>query len=324
MTDNSIFDIPGLLSRLLVDHSTSKLDVIHNIFWATSDYEGRGKGYQYIDEITPEAISGDNENAVIPRVQKGKSEQSARSKEMAEVFTPSWLCNRMNNSADEQWFGVADTFNKEAVKDGVQTWIVSRKKLSFPEGKTWMDYVRNTRLEITCGEAPFLVSRYDTTTGESIPVARRIGILDRKLRVIKENTGTEEEWYEATLMAFKSVYGYEWQGDSLILARKALLQTFVDYYKAQFKKNPENDKLFKIAEVISWNLWQMDGLKYVVPETCHEEIEETLGSLFEASEIKRKPCPGCKTGDPRLHNGIKCKIMDWEKGSPVLFIDSIR
>ena len=292
MTDNSIFDIPGLLSRLLVDHSTSKPGVIHNIFWATSDYEGRGKGYQYIDEITPEAISGDNENAVIPRVQKRKSEQSARSKEMAEVFTPSWLCNRMNNSADEQWFGVADAFNKEAVKDGVQTWIVSRKKISFPEGKTWMDYIRNTRLEITCGEAPFLVSRYDTTTGESIPVARRIGILDRKLRVIKENTGTEEEWYEATLMAFKSVYGYEWQGDSLILSRKALLLTFVDYYKAQFKKNPDNDKLFEIAEVISWNLWQMDGLKYVVPGSCHDEEEETLGNLFGEPEVKKTPCPG--------------------------------
>lgn len=324
MTDNSIFDIPGLLSRLLVDHSTSKPDVIHNVFWATSDYEGRGKGYQYIDEITPEAISGNNENAVIPRVLKRKSEQSARSKEMAEVFTPSWLCNRMNNSADEQWFSVAGTFNKETVKNGVQTWIVSKKKISFPEGKTWMDYVRNTRLEITCGEAPFLVSRYDTTTGESIPVARRIGILDRKLRVIKENTGTEEEWYEATLMAFKSVYGYEWQGDSLILARKALLLTFVDYYKAQFKKDPDNDKLFEIAEVISWNLWQMDGLKYVVPGSCHDEEEETLGNLFGEPEVKKTPCPGCATGDPKLHNGIKCRIMDWEKRSPVLFIDSIR
>lgn len=324
MTDNSIFEIPGLLSRLLVDHSTSKPDVIHNVFWATSDYEGRGKGYQYIDEITPEAISGNNENAVIPRVLKRKSEQSARSKEMAEVFTPSWLCNRMNNSADEQWFGVAGTFNKETVKNGVQTWIVSKKKISFPEGKTWMDYVRNTRLEITCGEAPFLVSRYDTTTGESIPVARRIGILDRKLRVIKENTSIEEEWYEATLMAFKSVYGYEWQGDSLILARKALLLTFVDYYKAQFKKDPDNDKLFEIAEVISWNLWQMDGLKYVVPGSCHDEEEEIFGNIFGEPEVKTNPCPGCTSGNPKLHNGIKCRIMDWKKGSPVLFIDSMK
>ncbi len=323
MADAPLFEIPGLLSCLLVDHSTSKPEVAHNIFWATRDYTDLGVGYQYRDEITPSAISGENEGIVIPRVQKRKSEQSARSKEMAEVFTPSWLCNRMNNSADEQWFGVADAFNKETAKNGIQTWIVSKKKISFPEGKTWMDYIRNTRLEITCGEAPFLVSRYDTTTGESIPVARRIGILDRKMRVIKENTKTEKEWYEAALIAFKSVYGYEWQGDSLLLARKALLLTFRDYYEAQFKKDPEESQLFEIAEIISWNLWQMDGLKYVVPDTCHEDVEETLGSLFDEPKVKKNSCPGCATGNPKLHNGIKCRIMDWEKGTPVLFIDSI-
>ena len=42
-------------------------------------------------------------------------------------------------------------------------------------------------MEITCGEAPYLVSRYDVVKGEIIPVEDRIGILDRKLRVINEN-----------------------------------------------------------------------------------------------------------------------------------------
>ena len=42
----------------------------------------------------------------------------------------------------------------------------------------------DNRMEITCGEAPYLVSRYDTTTGEPIPIGRRIGLLDRKLCVI--------------------------------------------------------------------------------------------------------------------------------------------
>ena len=49
------------------------------------------------------------------------------------------------------------------------------------------------RLEISCGEAPYLVSRYDTVTGETIPISQRIGLLDRKLRVISENTDTEEQ-----------------------------------------------------------------------------------------------------------------------------------
>ena len=43
--------------------------------------------------------------------------------------------------------------------------------------------------------SPYLVSRYDTTTGESIPIYKRIGLLDRKLRIINENTTTFNEWY---------------------------------------------------------------------------------------------------------------------------------
>ena len=49
------------------------------------------------------------------------------------------------------------------------------------------------RLEISCGEAPYLVSRYDTVMGETIPISQRIGLLDRKLRVVSENTDTEEQ-----------------------------------------------------------------------------------------------------------------------------------
>ena len=55
--------------------------------------------------------------------------------------------------------------------------------------------MKSTRLEIACGEAPYLVSRYDMSTGELIvPPYRRIGILDRKLRIVDENTDTKEEW----------------------------------------------------------------------------------------------------------------------------------
>ena len=61
------------------------------------------------------------------------------------------------------------------------------------------------RLEITCGEAPFLASRYDTTTGEVIPIPERIGILDRKLRIVTENAGTQpDEWLKyACIVVFR-------------------------------------------------------------------------------------------------------------------------
>lgn len=53
---------------------------------------------------------------------------------------------------------------------------------------TWKSYVKYTRLEMTCGEALYLVSRYDNTTGEYFSVRQRVGLLDRKLRVVGENT----------------------------------------------------------------------------------------------------------------------------------------
>mgnify|MGYP006990132904 CR=1 FL=1 len=54
-------------------------------------------------------------------------------------------------------------------------WIPIKEKVKFPEGKNWKDYVDSRRLEITCGEAPYLVSRYDTSTGEFIKINKRIG-----------------------------------------------------------------------------------------------------------------------------------------------------
>ena len=55
------------------------------------------------------------------------------------------------------------------------------KKINFEsKDKTWIDYVNDKRLEVSCGEAPYIVSRYDTVTGIIIDPKDRIGILDRK------------------------------------------------------------------------------------------------------------------------------------------------
>ena len=52
------------------------------------------------------------------------------------------------------------------------------------------------------------------TLYDEIPINCRIGILDRKLRVVNENTDTEEDWMNWCIRAFQSVYGYEFQGDN--------------------------------------------------------------------------------------------------------------
>lgn len=224
---------PDILQILLRDHTTQK-----NIFWATDNYKHLGEAYCFHAQIVPELITGDNGNVIMPRAQKDKFLQQSRLKEMAEVFTPSWICNAQNNLIDNAWFGQNDVFNFELPLDnGTCRWEVNNEKIRFPKGKNWRDYIRNTCLEMACGEAPYITSRYDSTTGEFIPVENRVGILDRKLRVINENVDTTGEWLKAAQIAYKNIYAFEWQGDSLLLAREGMLVTFIENYISKFSKD---------------------------------------------------------------------------------------
>lgn len=176
----------------------------------------------------------------------------------------------MNNFCDAEWFGRENEFN---TMDG-HGWTPTKQAIAFkPDGRKtppWMRYVDSRRLEITCGEAPYLVSRYDATTGEPLPIEKRIGVLDRKLRIVSENTANETDWFFWARRAFESTYGYEYQGDNLLLARENLLCTFADYHVAKFGKPAPLMQLKQIANIIAWNVWQMDGLKDCVP-FCTEQ-----------------------------------------------------
>lgn len=304
---------PDVFEMLLKDHTTGR-----NIFWATDSYAHLGKGYQFNDEITTENITGEHGMIIRPRVLKEKEEQKGRTKGMAEVFTPSWICNAQNNLVDNAWFERENVFNHE---NDDHTWITNTDKITFSEGKTWHDYVRDTRLEITCGEAPYLVSRYDTTTGQFIALENRIGLLDRKLRIVSENTETSGDWLKWAQVAFQNIYGYEWQGDNLLIARESLLMTFIEYYQAKFNRSPQLKSLLYIAYIISWNLWQMDGLKCIIPDSCgmKPSIQQ---SLFGEPEMI--PCEGCDTGNIHKHNGIYCKIKDWRKNETLTFVSLLK
>ena len=306
-----------VLDTLLRDHTTGQ-----NIFWATHDYEALGRGYDYHAPIMPELITGQRGMVIRPRVLKTKAEQIDRSKDMAEVFTPSWVCNAQNNLVDEAWFGRTNVFNVEDATN--HTWLATTDRIEFPDGKTWKDYVRATRMEMTCGEAPYLVSRYDATTGEPIPISQRIGLLDRKLRVVCENTETSGEWLEWAQTAYKNIYGFEWQGDNLLLAREALLWTFIEYYQEKFHKAPLLKSINYIAYIISWNLWQMDGLKGVVPDSCRNGVMEKELTLFGEQE-KLVNCLGCQHDDIRKHNGLYCLLRDWKNDKKkIRFIDLLK
>ena len=303
-----------LLTILLQDKSSGK-----NIIWATDDYSQNGYGFRRDDEMQIYAIVGNNGDIIRPRTAKTKQEQQNRIKCKAEVFTPAWVCNKQNNLIDNAWFGAENVFNTEHDK----TWTTTKNKINFPTaaGKSWEDYVIANRLEISCGEAPYLVSRYDAVSGKVIAVKNRIGLLDRKLRVVSENTENERDWYIWAKKAIQSVYGYDWQGDNVLLARENLLFTFIDFYESRFGVYPIKEYLREIAGILAWNIWQMDGLKFVIPNSCHNET--VVEHLIWGEERHEEYCEGCRKNNRNKHNGIYCYIMDWGKNKRVKFVSIV-
>lgn len=288
-----------LFNILLMDRTTKK-----NICWATDHYIEEGYDYYPQEPITRNLVTANKTNLIRPRVTKVVEEQTKRTKEKAEVFTPSWICNEQNNLVDEAWFEKKDVFN---ISTG-QSWITNKDKIQFPSNKDWKKYVDAKRLEISCGEAPYLVSRYDTVSGKEILVEDRIGLLDRKLRIVNENTETEDEWLFWTRRAYESIYGYEYQGDSLLIARQNLLYTFIENMEYKFSHKPEEKQLRMIARIISWNIWQMDGLTMSVPFSERERVASQI-SMFEFFY-------GIKNEDTEP---IPCKIYDWRTNTSLEF-----
>ncbi|NDA64752.1 MAG: restriction endonuclease subunit M, partial [Chitinophagia bacterium] len=233
---------------------------------------------------------------------KSKTEQLYRTRDKAEVFTPLSIVKKMNDACD----------TKRVAKNN------------------WQEYVSLLKLEITCGEAPFIVSRYDPVSDkqELLPLNKRVGFLDKKLSIVSKYCNTKEEWIKWAIIAFQSSYGYEWQGDSLLIARENLLYTFIDYYQAQFKETPSIELQKEFAEIIVWNIFQMDGLKYVIPMSCKTETVTIKGvdTLFgkEDDRVEVRPCAGCVNKTAKKHNGIYVKTMDWKEEKIIKFVNILK
>lgn len=210
-----------------------------------------------------EEIQAAQVDSIVPRHEKVRAHQKQRTRDRAEIFTPPDICKLQND-------------------------------LLWTTRKSWTDYVDAKFLEITCGEAPYLVSRYNAVTGDAIPLVERIGLLDRKLRLVNAETKPLPDWTTWALRAVESVYGYEFQGDNLFLARRNVFDTVVEYFAEKFPrksdKPPENFWL-AVATIISCNLWQMDGL------TGSPPFSEGVN----------------------LFGGANCQIIDWRTGNVVEF-----
>ena len=314
-----------ILKTLLCDRTTGR-----NIIWADNEYEALGDGYMGDDEITAEKITGPNVNVIRPRIAKAAEQQSLRTKSRAEVFSPAWLCNQMNNDLDEVWFGRRDVFNTEAVAgDGAKTWISTNEPIAFPKSKGhgWHAYVEAPRLEITCGEAPFVCSRYDAVTGDEIPVGERVGFLDRKLRVVTEKTKTRKEWIRWAFAALRATYGFEYQGDNLLIARINVLETFAEHLHDRWASDAEQDELEQAALIVSWNFWQMNGFTDAVPTNKMDvDVVSTLGTLEESEPVQPSlfdlfdDAFICEIRDEEPTETVPlCVIYDWQNGEPFEF-----
>ncbi len=272
----SDYPVAPVLNTLLKDKSTGR-----NIIWATSSYLVENGGFAPAKEIDRFNVTGFFRTLIQPRVCRTTIEQSHRTRTKAEVFTPGWVCAKMNGMVDE------------ALKD-----------------LSWREYVRARCLEITCGEAPFLVSRYDAVTGEIIPIEKRFGLLDRKLQKVGENTTTEKEWLLWARRAFESTYGYEYQGDNLLIARVNLLNTFCDYLGFRWNRRATIVEVKTIANIIVWNIWQMDGLSGRLPDPLNR-FSALRNKKEQQLEFFAKEEP---------EEGF-CRIYDWQGRRSVKFLD---
>ena len=188
-------------------------------------------------------------------------------------------------------------------------------------------------MEITCGEAPFVCSRYDTVFGNPLPVGDRIGFLDRKLRVVTEKTKTRKEWVRRALMALKASYGFEYQGDNLLLARINVFETFCEHLFERWGAGLTDEEMDQAAWIVSWNFWQMNGLTCAVPtnkmdatvqlalpsyeEPAPEPMQLSLFDLLDDSSLDETA--GETEADASEETVPLCLIYDWQENKPFEF-----
>lgn len=276
VSENSIREkMPELLDILLTDRTTSTIRTKKNIIWANKNYIKYGPdAYAPTAQIKPELVTGLMGDVIKPRVLKSVEMQKERTKAKAEVFTPTWIVKKQNDEVDRNY-----------QNDDIET------------------YVKRTWLEITCGEAPYMASRYDMESGEIISINKRVGFVDRKLNRINTEINDKAEWQRLVEEAYKSSYGFEWSGDSLLLARENLLYTYRDYYFEKWQEEPLYGLYKTIAEIISYNVFQMDGLKYIIPLSEKKEKKLSVAiSLFDDDEPEEEWI---------IKPGKRVKIMNW-------------
>jgi len=289
LEDDIRTQMPHILEILLLDRTTSSSNTPKNIIWANDNYrEYDAIYYAATAQMKPALITGKRGSLIMPRALKTAELQKRRTKTKAEVFTPTWIVKKQNDAIDTDYNA-----------DDLET------------------YTRRKWLEITCGEAPYMASRYDMETGEVIPLSERVGFVDRKITRINREVADKAEWQRLVELAYKSSYGFEWNGDSLLLARENLLYTYRDYYIEKWGEPPIYGLFEAVAKIISYNVFQMDGLTYTIPlSEKREQVQQNQFSLFESDDTEKV--------EWRVIPGKRVKIMNWDTNKMEFFDRGIK
>lgn len=146
-------------------------------------------------------------------------------------------------------------------------WVID-KMIAIPGIKEKAQDVFATFLEPSAGEGAFLLA-----------------IEDMKLRFVTDNY-SKDRWGWYALWALSSIYGIEFLEDNLAVARKNMLELFLNYYQTVHNAQiAEQSNLYKSARTIIWaNVVQGDTL-------THKNL---FGECITFSHWERVPDTLCK------------------------------
>ena len=118
----------------------------------------------------------------------------------------------------------------------------------------------------------------------------------------------------------------DWQGDNVLLARENILATVIESFNADFFNESSSSLghfikaappslpglpcLLEFAEIISWNVWQMDGLTKTIPFNKKQENEQQdMFSMFFDTKIVKE----------EERKSPPCRVYDWKANKSVAF-----
>ena len=74
----------------------------------------------------------------------------------------------------------------------------------------------------------------------------------------------------------------------------------IEYYEEIFEEEVSKGLLYKLSNIIAWNLWQMDGLTDTIPLGAQESPTKQM-TIFDMVKDKKE----------EARAPVACRIYDW-------------